>query len=164
MVRRKGMDYYDLWKRATHNILARYTSVITKEGVLILPKECLAGKIIEEDGYPVFLTNSLAEGLLCIYSIDSFDETCNALSRLNSMDQNVRYLKRRIIAEAIKDKIDKSGHVNIEDEFLTRLGFDTNQGVNKEQTEFPVMILEYPNKIEIVSSTLYEELKADINQ
>ena len=157
------MDYYDLWKRATHNILARYTSVITREGVLILPKEYFAGKNVEEDGYSVFLTNSLAEGILCIYSQNAFDETRNALSRLNSMDQNVRYLKRRIIAEAIKDKIDKSGHINIEGEFLTRLGFDTNQGVSKEQTGFPVMILEYPNKIEIVSSTLYEELKADLD-
>ena len=157
------MDYYDLWRRATENIVARHTSVITKEGVLILPKECLVGINVEEDEYPVFLTNSLAEGLLCIYSIDAFEETCNALSRLNSMDQNVRYLKRRIIAEAIKDKIDKNGHINIEAELLTRLDFDTNKVMNKSQTGFPVTILEYPNKIEIVSSTLYEELKADLD-
>lgn len=158
------MDYYDLWKRATENIVTRYTSVITKEGVVILPKECLAGKNVEEDGYPVFITNSLAEGILCIYSHDAFDEVCNTLSRLNSMDQNVRYLKRRIIGEAIKDKIDKSGHINIEAELLTRIGFYADQGVNEGQTEFPVIILEYPNKIEIVSSTLYEKIKADINQ
>lgn len=157
------MDFYDLWKRATKNIETRYTSIITKEGVLILPKECLAGKNVEEDGYPVFLTNSLAEGILCIYSYNAFDEVCNALGRLNSMDQNVRYLKRRIIGEAIKGKIDKSGHINIEAELLTRLGFGSNKGMNKSQTGFPVAILEYPNKIEIVSSTLYEKLKADLD-
>lgn len=157
------MDYYDLWKRATENIVASYTSVITDNGGLVLPKDCLAGKEVEEDGYPVFLTNSLAEGILCIYSYDAFDEVCNILSRLNVMDQNVRCLKRRIIGEATKEKIDKSGHINIEAELLARLGFDTNKSIKKDQTGFPVTILEYPNKIEIVSSTLYEKIKAELN-
>lgn len=161
--RGKGMDFYYLWKKATDNIVTIHTSVITKDGVLTLPKECLAGRCVEDDGYPIILTNSLAEGVLCIYSYAAFDEIHENLRRLNYMDSNVRYLVRRILGEAIETLIDKSGNIKIEAELLSRLGFDTDQSPNDDKTKFPVTLLVYPNKIEIVSSTLYEEIKAELN-
>ena len=156
------MDYYDLWKRATKDIETIYTSFISTDGVLTLPKECLSGRCVEDDGYPVVLTNSLAEGILCLYSNTAFEGVQENLNRLNHLDSNVRYLVRRIIGEAIKTLIDRSGNIKIEAELLSRLGFDTDQSPNDDKTEFPVTLLVYPHKIEIVSSSLYEEIKAEL--
>lgn len=135
---------------------AVYTSVITKDGDLTLPEECLSNKPISEDDSFV-LTNSLEDGIICLYSMQDFDDIRKNLDKLNSMDLNARRLKRRVVGEAVTVRI--NGRViNVLSEYLVKLGFDPNQEARNNQTDFPVMLLKYLNRIEITSSAVYETI------
>lgn len=135
---------------------AVYTSVITKDGDLTLPEECLSNKPISEDDSFV-LTNSLEDGIICLYSMQDFDDIRKNLDKLNSMDLNARRLKRRVVGEAVTVRI--NGRViNLLSEYLVKLGFDPDQEDGNNQTDFPVMLLKYLNRIEITSSAVYETI------
>lgn len=136
---------------------AVYTSVITKDGDLTLPEDCLSNKPISEDDSFV-LTNSLEDGIICLYSMQDFDDIRKNLDQLNSMDLNARRLKRRVVGEAVTVRI--NGRViNVLSEYLVRLGFDVYN-----QTEFPVMLLKYRNRIEITSIAVYETIVEELKK
>lgn len=148
--------YYSIWKRSLENIEAVYNSVISEDGMLSLPVECLTS--IFQSGDPSgILTNSLAEGVLSLYSHETFEEICRSLRCLNIMDPKVRRLKRRIIGESVEIKINK-GQIKIQPEQLSKLNLDSKIDELCGQTVFPIVILKYSSRFEIISSTRYNEL------
>ena len=89
--------------------------------------------------------------------MQDFDDIRKNLDKLNSMDLNARRLKRRVVGEAVTVRI--NGRViNVLSEYLVKLGFDPNQEARNNQTDFPVMLLKYLNRIEITSSAVYETI------
>ena len=153
-------EYFNIWKRSLENIEGVYDSVISEDGKLSLPNECLMSTFQTEDTLSGLLTNSLAEGVLCLYSKESFEETCRNLGCLNIIDPAVRRLKKRIIGEAVEVEI-KKGQIKIQPAQLSRLNLDLKIDEFCGQTVFPVVILEHSNRIEIISSALYDKICRD---
>lgn len=151
------MEEYYIWKRSLENVEAVYSSVISEDGKLSLPEECLMSIFQAGDVISGILTNSLAEGGLSLYSHETFEEICRNLNYLNIMDQKVRRLKRRIIGDSVEVKINK-GQIKIQPEQLVRLNIEPKKDEFSGQTVFPVVILEYSNRIEIISSATYNDL------
>ena len=131
---------------------AMYTANIS-DGYLTLPLECLK----DLNSKSIFITFSREEGMLCLYSPESFENVRHNLDCLNLLDPKVRLLKRRIIGRAVEIEINDENQVYIHPEFLTELGFGTNQETIENET-FSVVILKYSYAILIVSSSLYEEI------
>lgn len=158
------MDHYQV-KRYWNEPDAIYPSVITKDGVLTLPEECLTDKIrAGEDAEPVVITNFLDEGVLCLYSADDFDSVKSQIDCLNSLDPNVRKLKRGIIGESVEIRINEDRQINVSPELMMRLGFDPNQTDEAKQTSFPVMLLVYPTRVLIASTIAYERIMKELEE
>lgn len=136
-----------------------YTSVLTKDGKLTLPEGCFTDKTGSENSTDsLVVTYSLEDGIICLYNLDDFDEICANLALLNSMDQNARRLKRRIIGYAENVSMDKKRQIKLQAEFMKTLGFETNPDDVKDETGFPIMLLKYPNRIEITSLAVYKTI------
>ena len=97
------------------------------------------------------------EGMLRLYSPESFENVRHNIECLNFLNPKVRLLKRRIIGCAVEIEINDENQVYIHPEFLTELGFGTNQETIENET-FSVVILKYSYVILIVSSSLFEEV------
>ena len=126
---------------------AVFSSVVTKDGFLTLPKECLTGV----NSGSLIITNSWEEGILCLYTPESFAVVRHGLESLNMIDPKARLLRRLIIASAEKIEVDTEGRIQIDPEFFKNLGFDP-----EHDTSFSVVILKLENRIEIVSGASYE--------
>ena len=72
-------------------------------------------------GAEVVVTNSLDVGYLCVYSKDHFEALKAQLSKLNSMDSNVRKIKRAIIGEACEVSVDSQGRISVNSELWDRI-------------------------------------------
>ena len=72
-------------------------------------------------GAEVVVTNSLDVGYLCVYSKDHFEALKAQLSKLNSMDSNVRKIKRAIIGEACEVNVDSQGRIAVNSELWDRI-------------------------------------------
>lgn len=134
------------------------TSVITRDGNLTLPEEWLTNiPNSKDDADSLVLTNSLEDGIICLYSTHDFNDIRKNLDKLNTMDLNARRLKRRIVGEAVAVRI--NGRViNVLYVYLVKLGFDPNQEDVNYQTVFSVKLLKYHNRIEITSPAVYETI------
>lgn len=141
------------WKNPTENIVASYTSVITKDGDLILPEECLKEILQAGTDSTVIITNSLTDGSVSLYTQAAFKKVCEDIDSTFLMGSASRMLKRHIVGESMDVDIDKRGHIRIEPEFLKRIGLDMDQDTLKLRKDFPVKILKYPTRIEISSDT-----------
>ena len=139
------------WKKTSEDIVASYTSVITKDGDLILPEECLTEIFQAGTDSTVVLTNSLTNGSVSLYTHAAFTKVCEDINSTYLMGTASRMLKRHIIGESVDVNIDKSGHIKMEPEFLMRIGLDMNQDALKLRKDSPVKILKYPTRIEIRS-------------
>lgn len=148
-------SYYDL-ALPEHEPLAVFSSVITRDGKLVLPPECLTD-VFQMESAPVtaFLTNSLKKGFLSLYPSDTFNKIEENFQQLNHLDPKVRRLRMLIIAEAIPLEISKENGIEVIPLQMGRLGFDPD----KETGPFPVTLLKHEHKIEIVSSAAYKSAK-----
>lgn len=139
-----------------HEPLAVYSAVITRDGKLVFPPECLTDVFqIESAPVTAVLTNSLKKGFLSLYPSDKFDEIIEEIRCLNIMNPKVRRLERLIISEAVPLEISKENGMEVDPEQMERLGFDPD----KETGPFPVTLLKHENKIEIVPSSVYSSAK-----
>jgi len=136
---------------------AVYEAVITKDGKLTLPEGCFTDKT----GDAFVVTKSFEEEVIWIFPMDSYDIVRTNLSKMNSIDPKVRMIRRRIIAEAVPVETDEKRQIELLSEFMAILGFDMDQ--DDSNTGLPVMLLMYPDKIEVASikayKTIVEELK-----
>lgn len=146
------MDIYQ--KRFTPDTYeALYNAEITN-GYLTLPEECFKDMNSES----LIITLSWVHGIVCIYTAESFDEVRRYISLLNTMDANARAMRRRIVGSAEELNRINGNTIHIDTEHLNDLGVDSSQeGSNKEP--FPVVVLKCINRIEIVSTALYEKMK-----
>lgn len=129
---------------------AVYTSFI-RDGFLDMPEECL----LHLNSTSLVLTNSYMEGCICLFPPDSFEDVKHELNKLNTMDSQARYIKRRIVGCAEVVGVDSQRQISIKPEFLQTLGLDMSQDTDNNKA-VSVVVIKYSNRIEIVSSTVYE--------
>ena len=72
--------------------MARDTKRIDAKGRFII-----STRLKDLMGTDLVVTNSLDKGYLCVYSKEHFDSIKDQLSKLNSMDNNVRTIQRAIV-------------------------------------------------------------------
>ena len=149
------MESNSKWNYPKRQPIDIYTSAITSDGILVLPKECLNDFCDENDSENYVLTNSWEEGVICVYHTDAFEDIISNFSKLNLLDSRIRSLRRRIIGESVNIKI-TDGTLTIFPTFLMSLGFDVDQEANRIHSPFQVTILKFPEKIEIVSTASFE--------
>ena len=97
--------------------MARDTKKIDAKGRFFIPtkhKEGLGDKLV--------VTNSLDKGYLCVYPAEAFEKVKEQLGKLNSMDIQVRKMKRMIIGEALECNIDSQGRISVTRELWDRIG------------------------------------------
>ena len=146
------------WKIPRYRPDAAYRAVLSKDGRITIPKECITDLIHARDNIVSwFLTNSLEEGILCLYTSEDFENVKEQLGRLNSMDINARNVKKWIIGEAVNIRLDSRRRIKIYSEHLMRLGIESTS----YSASFPVMVLKYPNRIEIMLNTVYERIQKE---
>lgn len=132
---------------------ALYTAEITN-GYLTLPMECLK----DMNSGLLIITFSWEQGIVCLFTPESFDEAKSNIDRLNFMDSAARAVRRRVIGSAKDVNIINETSIHIDPEFLDDLGLDTSlEGKDKEP--FSVVILKHINRISIASSALFEKCK-----
>ena len=150
------MEYNQKWNFPKMQPWAVYDSIVTSEGMLVIPQDCLTGMFL--DGTTVVLTNSLDKGAIALYTPNAFDDVKSNLGCLNSMDRMARALKMRIIGEALDIKINK-GNIEIPAEYMESLGLSFEQTASRNHTSFNVKILKYPEKIEIYTIAAYQNIR-----
>lgn len=127
---------------------AVFDAVIDEKGYLKLPE---AIELEPE----MILTNFVENGALMLYTMDRYEELTNYLDALNNLDASIRMLKRCLISEAMKIETDKSRRIFIEDLYLERMGFDSQ---NADRKSFSVKILKFPSRLWIASLPSYEKI------
>lgn len=152
------------WKLPIYRPEEVYSSIITPKGGLTLPEECLTVEGLEDSSDSFVLTNSLQEGIICLYKKNDFDVVVSNIKLLNSMDSVVRSIRRRLIGEAMVIRIDNNRHIEMSYEHLARLGFEPSIAPDENETGFPIMILKYPNRIEITSREVYEKILEELTR
>ena len=91
--------------------MARDTKRIDAKGRFII-----STRLKDLMGTDLVVTNSLDKGYLCVYSKEHFDSIKDQLSKLNSMDNNVRTIQRAIVGEALEVSTDSQGRISITNE------------------------------------------------
>ncbi len=91
--------------------MARYTHATDQKGRMILP-----AKLRENLGSAVYVTSSLDNGYLAIYTTRQFLEIKEQLDLLPGTDPVARRLRRSIIGEALLAPLDGQGRISISDE------------------------------------------------
>lgn len=91
--------------------MARYTHVSDSKGRIILP-----AKLREGLGAVLYVTNSLDEAYLTIYTQTQFDNIRAQLNALPGTEPLARRLRRSIIGEALRVEPDAQGRISISEE------------------------------------------------
>ena len=125
----------------------QYRTVITKQGYISLPKECIANDMDNPSSF--ILTDSMNGGL-CLYTREDFKNMQSEINKLNSLNPQARELKRRLVGNASVVFIEKRRCIKIPSELLLILGIDTNQDEIKKRKFFRVMLIKHPHRIEII--------------
>lgn len=106
-------------------------------------------------GTEVVVTNSLDVGYLCVYSKDHFENIVKTqLSKLNSMDSNVRKIKRAIIGEACEVNVDSQGRISVNSELWERIG--ANPGDE-------ICVFNDDGKLDICTKNFYDNEDHDLS-
>ena len=149
-------DYDFCYEFPEHEPLAVFSSVITRDGDLVLPPDCLTD-VFQTENFPVpaVLTYSWKKGFLSLYPAETFEQIVEEFQQLNKLNPKVRLLYRMIVIEAVPLEISKESGITVIPEQMERLGFDPD----KESGPFPVTLLKHEHKIEIVSSAAYSSAK-----
>lgn len=106
-------------------------------------------------GTEVVVTNSLDVGYLCVYSKDHFENVVKTqLSKLNSMDSNVRKIKRAIIGEACEVNVDSQGRISVNSELWERIG--ANPGDE-------ICVFNDDGKLDICTKNFYDNEDHDLS-
>ena len=96
--------------------MARDTKKIDAKGRFFIPS-----KQKEIMGTELIVTNSIDEGYLCVYNTERFSSIKKQFASLNSMDPNVRKIKRAIIGEASELSVDSQGRIAVSAELWERI-------------------------------------------
>ena len=138
---------YNPWDRSEKKPPeATFTADLEKDGFLTLPEGCLTDEMAGKGGEFV-LTNSMCEGMLCLYTAEEFKGIKTRLNYLNSLDPVARKLKIRVIYSADAITIDSIRRIKIKPELLKTLGIDPEQA--SSIVSLPVQVLRFENRIEI---------------
>jgi MraZ protein len=122
--------------------VARDTKRIDAKGRFII-----STRLKDLMGTDLVVTNSLDKGYLCVYSKEHFDSIKDQLSKLNSMDNNVRTIQRAIVGEALEVSTDSQGRISITNELWERI----NANPGDEICVFDIM-----GKLDICTRSFYE--------
>ena len=128
--------------------MGRETKKIDAKGRFFVPS-----KQKDELGEEVVVTNSLDKGYLCVYSREHFEFLKSQIGKLNSMDPNVRRIKRAIIGEAMELRIDSQGRLSVSSELWERI--DAKPGDE-------ICVFNDDGKLDICTKALYETEDHDI--
>ena len=150
------MEYNQKWNFSKMQPLAVYDSIVTREGMLVIPQDCLTDLFL--DGTTVVLTNSLDKGAIVLYTPNAFDDVKSNLSYLNSIDPTARALKKRILGEAI-DIMINNGIIEMPPEYMESLGLSSMHTISGNPASFNIKILKYSWKIEIYTIEAYENIR-----
>jgi len=98
------------------SILGRETKKIDAKGRFFIPS-----KLKEELGSELVVTNSIDVGYLCVYTKEHFEHIKEQLGKLNSMDANVRKIRRSIVGEKVDVTVDSQGRISVSSELWERI-------------------------------------------
>lgn len=91
--------------------MARYTHSTDKKGRFFIP-----AKLRDSLGPVLYVTKSLDEGFLAVYTSEQFEQIRTQLNGLSGTDKVARKLRREIIGEALRCPLDSQGRVSISEE------------------------------------------------
>lgn len=131
--------------------LAVFSSFVTNDGSMELPQECIEF-LGRNEPISIVITNSYEDGVLWLLSLSAFEDIVTQLNKLNIMDSTVRTIKRLIIGHAINTTIN-GNRIAIDHEHQSSIGIST------DSYPFPIAILKYPNKLEVIPQAAYEKLQ-----
>lgn len=129
--------------------MARDTKKIDAKGRFFVPakqKETLGSELV--------VTNSLDVGYLCVYSKAHFEVITEQLGKLNSMDPNVRKIKRAIIGEACEVNVDSQGRISVNAELWERISAKPGD---------EICVFAGEGKLDICSKEFYEKEDHDLS-
>ena len=129
--------------------MARDTKKIDAKGRFFIPT-----KHKEEQGEELVVTNSLDSGYLSVYTAESFRKVSEQLSKLNSMDPQVRKLRRVIVGEALECSVDSQGRIKVSDELWERIGAKPGD---------EICVFDIDGKLDICTKAHYEAEDHDIS-
>ena len=128
--------------------MARDVKKIDAKGRFFVPS-----KQKDELGEEVVVTNSLDKGYLCVYSREHFEYLKSQIGKLNTMDPNVRRLKRAIIGEAMELRIESQGRLSVSSELWERINAKPGD---------EICVFNDDGKLDICTKALYETEDHDI--
>jgi MraZ protein len=130
-------------------VLARDTKKIDAKGRFFVP-----AKQKETMGTDLVVTNSLDVGYLCVYTKKHFERIVEQLGKLNSMDPNVRKIKRAIIGEASEVSVDSQGRIAVNAELWERIFAKAGD---------EICVFNDDGKLDICSKSFYENEDHDLS-
>lgn len=108
----------------------------------------------EKLGAEVVVTNSLDTGYLCVYSKEHFEKLKMQLNGLNTIDKNVRKIKRAIIGEACEVSVDSQGRISVNSELWDRIGAEPGD---------EICVFDDDGKLDICTKDFYDNEDHDLS-
>ena len=129
--------------------MARDIKKIDAKGRFFIPskhKESLGDKLV--------VTNSLDKGYLCVYPAEAFAKVKEQLGKLNSMDPEVRKMRRIIIGEALECTVDSQGRISVSRELWDRIGANPGE---------EICVFDIDGKLDICTKVHYDAEDFDLS-
>ncbi|MDI9496939.1 MAG: hypothetical protein QM270_00415 [Bacillota bacterium] len=104
--------------------MARYTHNSDQKGRIVIP-----ARLRERMGPTVYVTLSLDEGYLAVYTEERFESVRRQLDVQSGTNPLVRRLRRAIIGEALPCNLDAQGRIGISDELWSEIGVQPGDAV-----------------------------------
>lgn len=115
----------------------------------------LSTKLKESMGKDLVVTNSLDVGYLCVYTREHFDGVKEQIKGFNTMDKQVRKMRRAIIGEAEDVTVDSQGRVSVSAELWGRIGATPGS---------EICLFTDDGKIDICTKDFYDHEDHDLSQ
>lgn len=124
--------------------MARYTHSTDKKGRFFIP-----AKLRDSLGPVLYVTKSLDEGFLAVYTSEQFEQIRTQLNGLSGTDKVARKLRREIIGEALRCPLDSQGRVSISEELW---------GTVQVRVGDEICLIDLGGSLEICARSHYEHL------
>lgn len=126
--------------------MARYVHATDSKGRMFIPARLRDGL-----GGTVYVTKSLDQGYLAVYTVEQFDVVRRQINELSGTDPVARVLRREIIGEAIRCPLDSQGRIGVTEELWRYIGVTGGD---------EVCVINLFDSMAICSKALYEQMAA----